>query len=229
MTLTNRTCALLCAAIMFGPTVGIGVAKVAIQAPDGSEGWHIAEGAAKEPNPQPLNPAVLARGQSLYKAKCQRCHGADGAGHGPEVDPDHPAGNLADGSKASRNPDGVLFYKIWNGRAKPKMPAMNTDITRNDVWAIVHYVKTLRNNGPTGRRGVTRFLWRLLHRARVVSAGPGAAPPPPRGPRFSRSATARRSRASATTCLGRADVDVLKANRMTWAGGCCQARSRDRR
>jgi len=45
---------------------------------------------------------------------------------------------------AARNPDGVMFYKIWNGRANPKMPAMKTDITRADVWTLIHYVKTLR-------------------------------------------------------------------------------------
>jgi hypothetical protein len=45
---------------------------------------------------------------------------------------------------AARNPDGVMFYRIWNGRAKPKMPAMKADLTRTDVWTIVQYVKTLR-------------------------------------------------------------------------------------
>ena len=97
-----------------------------------------------ELNPEPLNAAVLAKGQSLYKSKCQRCHGADGTGHGPEAEPNHPAGNLTDGRLASRNPDGVMFYKIWNGREKPKMPAMKADITRADVWTVIHYVKTFR-------------------------------------------------------------------------------------
>jgi len=125
-------------------SAAVDVARVATDAPNGSEGWHIPDSAATELNPEPLNAAVLAKGQSLYKSKCQRCHGADGAGHGPEADPDHPAGNLTDGRLASRNPDGVMFYKIWNGRAKPKMPAMKTDITRTDVWTVIHYVKTLR-------------------------------------------------------------------------------------
>ena len=144
MILTNRTWALLCAALVFCPTVAIEVAIGARQAPDNSQGWHIPEGAAKEPNPEPLNEAVLARGQSLYKSKCQRCHGADGAGHGPEADPNHLPGDLTDGHRASRNPDGVMFYKIWNGREKPKMPAMKMDISRADAWAVIHYVKTLR-------------------------------------------------------------------------------------
>jgi mono/diheme cytochrome c family protein len=95
-------------------------------------------------NPVPTSPAVIAKGQSLYRAKCRRCHGADGTGRGPDADPDHPPGDLTDGRRASRNPDGVMFYKIWNGRSKPKMPAMKTDITREEVWTVIHYVKTLR-------------------------------------------------------------------------------------
>jgi mono/diheme cytochrome c family protein len=118
--------------------------NVATQAPEDSNGWHIPEGVAMERNPEPLNAAALAKGRSLYNAKCQRCHGADGAGHGPESDPNHPAGDLTDGRAAARNPDGVMFYKVWNGRAKPKMPAMKSDMTRSDVWTVIHYVKTLR-------------------------------------------------------------------------------------
>jgi mono/diheme cytochrome c family protein len=145
VSLTNQTRAILGMALTsFVLTIAMDVAKVATQAPGGSEGWYIPEGAVKEPNPEPLSAATLAKGQSLYRAKCQRCHGVDGSGHGPETDPRHPAGDLTDGSRASRNPDGVLFYKIWNGRASPKMPAMKTDISRADVWAVVHYVKTLR-------------------------------------------------------------------------------------
>jgi mono/diheme cytochrome c family protein len=112
--------------------------------PSNSDGWQIPESAAAESNPEPNNAAVLAKGLSLYRAKCQRCHGVDGSGHGPDADPDHPAGNLTDQRVAARNPDGVLFYKIWNGRAKPKMPAMKVDLMRTDVWMIVQYVKTLR-------------------------------------------------------------------------------------
>jgi len=144
MILANRTWALLCAALVFCPTVDIEVAGIATQAPDDSKGWVIPEHAAMESNPEPLNAAALARGQSLYKSKCQRCHGTDGAGHGPEADPNHPAGDLTDRRTAARNPDGVMFYKIWNGRAKPKMPAMKVDIKSADVWILILYVKTLR-------------------------------------------------------------------------------------
>lgn len=120
------------------------VVRSAAQIPDGSDGWRIPEGAAAEQSPVPVNPAAIARGKSLYQSKCQRCHGADGAGRGPDADPAHPPADLTDARRASRNPDGVLFYKIWNGRAKPKMPAMKSDVSVTDAWMIVHYVKTLR-------------------------------------------------------------------------------------
>jgi mono/diheme cytochrome c family protein len=38
----------------------------------------------------------------------------------------------------------VLFYKIWNGRTQPTMPAFKGQLTRDEVWAVVAYVKTLR-------------------------------------------------------------------------------------
>ena len=120
------------------------VVDVAGQARDTSDGWQIPDGAATEQSPVPPGIAVLARGKSLYQSKCQRCHGPDGAGHGPQADPDHPPADLTDARRASRNPDGVLFYKIWNGRAKPRMPPMKSDISAAEAWAIVHYVKTLR-------------------------------------------------------------------------------------
>ena len=108
------------------------------------DGWRIPESAATEQSPVPVSPTALARGKSLYQSKCQRCHGADGAGHGPDADPAHAPADLTDARRASRNPDGVMFYKIWNGRANPKMPAMKSDVSVTDAWMIVHYVKTLR-------------------------------------------------------------------------------------
>ena len=46
--------------------------------------------------------------------------------------------------RASKNPDGVVFYKMWNGRAKPKVPTVKDEITKEQVWQIVRHVQTLR-------------------------------------------------------------------------------------
>lgn len=109
-----------------------------------TEGWQIPPNAASEANPLAADDSILAKGQRIYRSKCQRCHGPQGRGDGPEADPGHPPGNLADAGRAARNPDGVIFYKVWNGRRQPKMPAFKTELSREEVWQVTHYVKTLR-------------------------------------------------------------------------------------
>jgi mono/diheme cytochrome c family protein len=138
-----RTGALIVALGWFASTGGA-VAGIMPQPPTDSDGWRIPPGAGAEPNPVSPTPVVLARGRDLFKSKCQRCHGTSGTGNGPDADRDHPPGDLSDGRRASRNPDGVMFYKIWNGRSKPKMPAFKADLSRTDVWTIIDFVKTLR-------------------------------------------------------------------------------------
>ena len=131
-----------------------------------SSSWRIPESAGAERSPLAASAAEIMKGASLFRSKCSSCHGVDGRGHGPDSDPARPAADLTDGRTAARNPDGVLFYKIWNGRGKPKMPAMKLDLPREDVWRLVAYVKTLRrerastsNTGGTepagGDRGLT--------------------------------------------------------------------------
>jgi mono/diheme cytochrome c family protein len=43
-----------------------------------------------------------------------------------------------------RNSDGTVFYKIWNGRSNPKMPVFSEEMTKEQAWAVVAYVQTLR-------------------------------------------------------------------------------------
>jgi mono/diheme cytochrome c family protein len=115
--------------------------------PANPDTWQIPANAAQETNPVPAGPDALKKGRSLYSSKCQRCHGSAGRGDGPDADPDFRPGDLTDESRASRNPDGVLFYKIWNGRQNPRMPAFKSEMTRPEVWTLIHYVKSLRGSG----------------------------------------------------------------------------------
>jgi mono/diheme cytochrome c family protein len=106
--------------------------------------WQIPEGAKTEVNPLQPTPANLEQGKSLYKKHCQKCHGESGKGDGPDADPDEMPDDLTDPKRAARNPDGVMFYKVWNGRKRPKMPAFKTELTKEEVWTVVNYAKTLR-------------------------------------------------------------------------------------
>jgi len=130
------------------PLLALGFARpLAQEAPQASskDGWTLPADADQEKNPIETTPQTLAAGRALYQKNCQRCHGPKGIGDGPDADPDHMDDmNLTNPKRAERNPDGVVFYKAWNGRQKPKMPAFKEKLTREQVWTIVAYVQTLR-------------------------------------------------------------------------------------
>ena len=108
-----------------------------------SPSWQIPPNAAEEKSPLAQDASTVKKGAALYKSNCQNCHGATGLGDGPDADlktARRKPANLT----ISRTSDGVMFYKIWNGRNKPKMPAFKTDLSRDDVWRVIHYVKTFR-------------------------------------------------------------------------------------
>jgi len=112
------------------------------------KGWTIPEGAATEKNPLSSTPDALKKGESLYKSHCVTCHGPKGLGDGPDVDRKDRANKPAN-LALSRNPEGVVFYKVWNGREQPKMPAFKSQMTRDEVWAVVAYVtSSLRVSPP---------------------------------------------------------------------------------
>jgi mono/diheme cytochrome c family protein len=37
-----------------------------------------------------------------------------------------------------------VFYKVLNGRKKPKMPAQKEELSTQQIWQVVSYVQTLR-------------------------------------------------------------------------------------
>lgn len=128
---------------------GVFAFAVAVRAsgPDAQQasGWTIPPTGATEKSPLTVNAAVVAAGKKLFEGKCQRCHGALGKGDGEDGDPDHQADmDLTLAARAARNTDGTVFYKLWNGRATPKMPAFSEQLSKEQAWTIVAYVQTLR-------------------------------------------------------------------------------------
>ena len=109
-------------------------------------GWQLPPTATDEKNPFAGDAKAVAAGKELFLKNCKRCHGPGGLGDGPDADPDTAQDmDLTVAKRASRNPDGVVFYKLWNGRKKPKMPAFkNEGLTKDQAWQIVAFVQTLR-------------------------------------------------------------------------------------
>jgi mono/diheme cytochrome c family protein len=130
--------------------VGLGLAG-APAAQDSTEppqrtGWRLPAGAEKETNPLTVDDTVIAAGKKLFQSKCQRCHGTAGKGDGIDAEPRRQRSmDLTLATRAAANPDGVVFYKIWNGRTSPRMPTFSEDLKRDEVWQIVAFVQTLRD------------------------------------------------------------------------------------
>ena len=107
--------------------------------------WLLPPDADDTKNPLTVDATVLAAGKVLYKDKCQRCHGPAGLGDGPDGDPESAEDmDLTNPKRAARNSDGIVFYKVWNGRKKPKMPAFKDELTKDQVWAVVAHAQALR-------------------------------------------------------------------------------------
>ena len=98
-------------------------------------------------NPVPLNAQTLAAAKAIYEEKCLNCHGETGKGDGPEAmmyDP--PPANLADSHHVHEMTDGEIFRQISEGE-KP-MPAFKKQLTEEQRWQLVHYVRSLASKQP---------------------------------------------------------------------------------
>ena len=131
------------AALMYVAAVTFASAGQAQPASKG--GWTLPSNAADEKNPLTPEPATLAAGKQIFSKKCERCHGPGGLGDGKDADPDAQQDmDLTVARRAARNPDGVVFYKVLNGRKKPKMPAFKDELSKDQIWQVVTFVQTLR-------------------------------------------------------------------------------------
>jgi mono/diheme cytochrome c family protein len=135
--------ALVAVAVVSAAGVGAEQQNQAGQSP--ASGWTLAPDADTKANPLTVDAKVLTTGKTIFKDKCTKCHGPSGLGDGPDADPDHRADmDLTNAKRADRNADGVVFYKVSNGRRRPKMPAFKEELTEQQIWSVVAYVQTLR-------------------------------------------------------------------------------------
>lgn len=98
---------------------------------------------AFDTNPFPGSPPSVARGKALYEEHCQVCHGPSGRGDGPAAKSLHASmDDLSDLPPPPIFPDGVIVYRIANG--KNLMPAWGKALTRNNLWDLLNYLRSLR-------------------------------------------------------------------------------------
>lgn len=100
------------------------------------------EEAAQLTNPLPRTPEVLEMGRRAFNIRCATCHGplangisTLGAGYGAK-----PANLQAPQFLAY--PDGKIYWAIVFG--KNAMPSQAADLSQDERWAVVHYVRALQ-------------------------------------------------------------------------------------
>jgi copper transport protein len=94
-------------------------------------------------NNVPPTAESVAAGQALYQQKCVECHGVYGLGDGSSAAAlEVPPANFTSGH-TDIHPDGDLYYWIQNGIEGSPMPAFGDELSREQTWHLVNYVRRL--------------------------------------------------------------------------------------
>ncbi|NVJ85885.1 MAG: cytochrome c [Algoriphagus sp.] len=96
------------------------------------------EQAALVENPLTVDDAIIKEGETLYTQYCSACHGKGGEGDGKVGEIIGGVANLKGGAYINL-PEGHIFHVITKG--KGRMGAHGSQITPENRWKIVSYVK----------------------------------------------------------------------------------------
>lgn len=100
-------------------------------------------------NPMPRTVQSIEIGRSIYLSNCAACHGIDARGGGPQSGstPVRPPALVGPGSHLADHTDGDLHYWIANG-LPGGMPAWVGQLTDEDIWHVVNYLRSLNGELP---------------------------------------------------------------------------------
>ncbi len=104
--------------------------------------WDVPADKKSVKNPLAADKSAVEKGKGIYMKNCKSCHGEPGKDNGLKLNPP-PIDPLSD--KYQANTEGENFFKITTGRAA--MPTFEKTLPENDRWAVISYVKSLRESG----------------------------------------------------------------------------------
>ena len=102
------------------------------------------------PNPLANDQKAIKAGAALYQQNCAGCHGDDAKGGiGPSLVDDmffSVAGDLPDDDYFEVISNGVFPGMIEDGRtAKDTMPGFGKDLSKDKIWSVVAYLRSIKN------------------------------------------------------------------------------------
>lgn len=93
----------------------------------------------------------IARGGAVYSNFCQPCHGPAGRGDGLVVLRGFPAPPSLYADNARKMKDGQIFHILTYGQKN--MPTYASQISREDRWNVVAFVRSLQKQGARAAGG----------------------------------------------------------------------------
>lgn len=98
-------------------------------------------------NPYQPTARTLEEGKALFQTYCLVCHGAQGKGDGPIAGKIPPPPSYTS-QRVLPFPEGRIFHVVTMGSGK--MPSYASQLSADERWKIVTYVKTvLQNTGDS--------------------------------------------------------------------------------
>lgn len=100
---------------------------------------------------------AIVRGQALYQQHCQRCHGADGRGEGPDAPklPMWPP-NL-NGRLLWQRLEGELWWRVRHGlqdrHGQTTMPGFAEALSEADTWRVLDFLQAQASGQTLAREG----------------------------------------------------------------------------
>jgi mono/diheme cytochrome c family protein len=103
-------------------------------------------------NPHRATPETLAKGKALYETYCLVCHGEQGKGDGP-ISSKIPTPPSYTSERVLAFSPGRIFHVITLGSGK--MPSYAVQLSPDDRWQIVSYVRSTLQGLPPWERPQT--------------------------------------------------------------------------
>ncbi|MEO5334830.1 MAG: c-type cytochrome [Magnetococcus sp. YQC-5] len=98
-------------------------------------------------NPMPANQDTILNGGLLYGKHCERCHGKNGRGNGPDaIHLDVYLQMVGWAGNSVFEKDAFLFWIIAEGGKGfgGSMPSYKESLSEHDIWKVIHFMETLR-------------------------------------------------------------------------------------
>ena len=92
-------------------------------------------------NPVPFNDSTVAKGRTKFLTYCSPCHGNFGRGDS-RLNGQFPNPPTLHSDKVRNWPDGSIYHVMTEGQNV--MPSYASQLTRDERWAIVHYIRVLQ-------------------------------------------------------------------------------------